>query len=137
MFTRAINANMIYTLSRFAASVLPALRTKPTILEVKQNYLKFVFLSWEASPHSGDRPSSYVVEIRRAGTEDWQEQRVLSGLESGNITVSLQYDFNASATYEVRVIPILTYEGVFYQGYGIQTTFTLEAPLVGGTEGMS
>ena len=114
-------------------SVIPALRTTPTILEVNQSYLEFMFLT----SNSGDRPSSYVVEIRREGAEDWQEVRVLSESESGNVTVNLQYDFQVSATYDVRVIPIFEYDGETYRGYGAQATFTVPIPPVGGTGGMS
>ena len=102
-------------------SVLPALIMTLTILEVNQNYLEFVFLVSD----SGDRPLSYVVEIRREGNENWQEVRVLSGSESGNITVNLQYDFQASATYDARVIPIFEHDGLAYRGDGEQATFTV------------
>ena len=75
-------------------------------------------------------PLSYVVEIRREGTEDWEELRVLYGIQSGNVTINLQYDFQVSATYEVRVIPISVYNGV--RGHGAQVNFTVQAPLVAG-----
>ena len=78
--------------------------------------------------NSGDMPSSYVVEIRREGTDDWQELRVLSGSESGNVTVNLQHDFQVSAIYEVRVIPIFVYDEVPYRAYGAMASFTVHAP---------
>ena len=102
------------------------------ILEVKQNHFVFVFLASD----SRDKPSSYVVEIRREAIDDWEELRVLSGTESGNITVNILYDLNASVTYDVRVFPIFEYGGLPYRGHAIQATFTAQMPPV-GTRGRS
>ena len=109
---------------------IPVLSSPPTIVKVNQAHLELQFLSWEASPDSGDKPSSYmyVVEMRREGTEDWQELRVFTGPESENVKVQLQYDFLESVTYDIRVIPILVHEGISYRGYGAETTFTVPVP---------
>ena len=101
-------------------------------MKVNETHLELEFLSWEASPDSGDRPSSYVVEIRREDTEDWEELRVLSGSESGIISVTIEHNIKVTATYEVRVLPILTHEGTDYQGHGVPATFTVTAPTVQG-----
>ena len=106
---------------------LPVLPSPPIIVKVNETHLELEFVSWEASPDSGDRPSSYVVEIRREGSGHWQEVRLLYRHESGNVTVQLRYDFPMSVTYDIRVIPILVHEGISYRGYGAETTFIVPA----------
>ena len=111
---------------------LPVLPSPPIIVKVNETHLELEFPSWEASLGSGDRPSSYVVEIRRAGAEDWDELKRLSALESGMIFVTIKHNFQVTAAYEVRVLPILTHEGTDYQGHGVPTTFTVIALTVQG-----
>ena len=104
----------------------------PTILAVNQTNLDFEFLAWKASADSGDIPSSYLVEIQGEGSENWQNLTVLSGSLSGNITLSLEYDLQPSATYNVRVIPVFEHDREHYRGYGAHANFTVPTPPVFG-----
>ena len=115
---------------------LPVLPSPPIIVKVNETHLELEFLSWEASPGSGDRPSSYVVAIRREGAEDWEELKMLSALESGMISVTIEHNFQVTANYMVRVLPILTHEGTDYQGHGVPATFTVTAPTAQGELGI-
>ena len=123
MGVHVVISYVVWPLSPFPPA-LPTPVTTLTILETTQNYLEFVFLA----SNSKDMPLYYVVEIRREGTEDWKELRLLSGNEFGNITVNLQYDFQVSATYYVKVFPIFVYNGVHYRGHGAQATFIAQTP---------
>ena len=111
---------------------LPVLPSPPIIVKVNETHLELEFAPWGASPGSRDRPSSYVVEIRREGAEDWEELKMLSALESRMIFVTIKHNFQVTAAYEVRVLPILTHEGTDYQGHGVPAAFTVTAPTVQG-----
>ena len=57
---------------------------------------------------------------------------MLSELESGMISVTIEHNFQVTANYEVRVLPILTHEGTDYQGHGVPAAFTVTAPTAQG-----